>query len=242
MEQYSAYQRRLIETISGMFLSFRSTWLSSISIVLSISLLASFFTPSLAGCLSLESKWLQVSAGLQDTFLSSGRSQQYCSLNGLDSSSDFQFYQSFSKPFRDRSKCTKYCWYHCQTHFPQFFSSLARSKYLFIFTFSFVRLIGLVGRAFADSPGDLVSVPGCVIPKTLKWYLIPPYLSLSNIRCVSRVKWSSPRKEVAPFSTLWCSSFEKGAFLSPSTIVSNFFIPLHWPSGYGLQLYLHFYH
>ena len=30
--------------------------------------------------------------------------------------------------------------------------------------------IGLVGKAFANAPGDLVSIPGCSIPKTLKWY------------------------------------------------------------------------
>ena len=32
----------------------------------------------------------------------------------------------------------------------------------------FNRLIGLVGRVFAKGPGDLGSVPGRVIPKTLK--------------------------------------------------------------------------
>ena len=32
--------------------------------------------------------------------------------------------------------------------------------------------------------------------KFLKWYLIPPYLTLSNIRYVSRVNWSNPGKGV----------------------------------------------
>ena len=32
-------------------------------------------------------------------------------------------------------------------------------------------LIGLVGRVFANGPGDLVSIPGRVIPKTLKMVL-----------------------------------------------------------------------
>ena len=31
-----------------------------------------------------------------------------------------------------------------------------------------------------------------------KWYLIPPCLTLSNIKFVSRVKWSNPGKGVAP--------------------------------------------
>ena len=47
----------------------------------------------------------------------------------------------------------------------------------------------------------------------LKWYLIPPCLTLSNIRYVSRVKWSNPRKGVAPFPTPRCSSYWKGSLL-----------------------------
>ena len=45
------------------------------------------------------------------------------------------------------------------------------------------RLIGLVGRVFANGTGDLDSIPGRVIPKTLK--MIPPCLTLSNIKYVS---------------------------------------------------------
>ena len=32
----------------------------------------------------------------------------------------------------------------------------------------FSKIIGLVGRVFANGPGDLGSIPGRVIPKTLK--------------------------------------------------------------------------
>ena len=32
-------------------------------------------------------------------------------------------------------------------------------------------LTGRVGRVFANGPGDLGSIPGCVIPKTLKMVL-----------------------------------------------------------------------
>ena len=60
------------------------------------------------------------------------------------------------------------------------------------------RLISLVGRAFANGPGDRGSIPGRVIPKTYKWYLIPPCFILSNIRYVSRVKGSDQGKGVAP--------------------------------------------
>ena len=45
-----------------------------------------------------------------------------------------------------------------------------------------------------------------------KSYLIPPCLTLRNIRYVSRVKWSNPWKGVAPSSTPRCSSYWKGSF------------------------------
>ena len=49
--------------------------------------------------------------------------------------------------------------------------------------------------------------------RLLKWYLIPPCLTLGNIRYVSRVKWSNPGKELAPSLTPWCSSNRKGSLL-----------------------------
>ena len=74
-------------------------------------------------------------------------------------------------------------------------------------------LICLVGRVFANGPGDLGSIPGWVIPKTFKkkWYLLPLCLTLSNIRYISRVKWSNPGKGVAHSPTTQCSSYWKGS-------------------------------
>ena len=72
-------------------------------------------------------------------------------------------------------------------------------------------LIGLVGRVFANGPGDLGSIPGCVIQKTLKWYLIPTCLTLSNLRYGSSVKWGNLEKGVAPSPTPRCSSYWKGS-------------------------------
>ena len=92
-----------------------------------------FFT--LAGGLSLESEWQQVSSGLQDSSQYSGWSQQCFSLDDLDSLSDFQFLQSLSKPLGTISSIptiTVILMFH------SFFSSLARSKYLSIFPFSFI--------------------------------------------------------------------------------------------------------
>ena len=48
------------------------------------------------------------------------------------------------------------------------------------------------------SPGDLGSSPGRVIPKTQKWYLRPPFLTLSIIRYGSKIKWVNPGKGVKP--------------------------------------------
>ena len=86
--------------------------------------------------LSLESEWQQVSSDLQDYSQYSVHSQQSCSLDGLDSSTDFQLLQSLYQSFGDWSKCTNYNWYNHPLHVPQLFSSWARSKYLSLFYFS----------------------------------------------------------------------------------------------------------
>ena len=71
----------------------------------------------------------------------------------------------------------------------------------------FVCVISLVGRVFPNGPGDLDSISGCVIPKTLVWYLIPLCLTLNNIRYVSKVKWSNLGKGVALSPTPQCCSY-----------------------------------
>ena len=54
----------------------------------------------------------------------------------------------------------------------------------------------LVGRVFANGQGDLGS-------KTLKWYLIPPCLILSNIRYVSRVvEQTRERNSALPYASV----------------------------------------
>ena len=73
-------------------------------------------------------------------------------------------------------------------------------------------------RVFANGRGDLCSIPGRVIPKIQKWYLMPPCLTLSITRYGSRVKWSNS----APSLHIGVEAIEKGAFGSPSTTVANF--------------------
>ena len=58
-----------------------------------------FFIPELAGGLSLESEWQQVSPCLQDRFEYSGRSPLRCSLDGPRLSSNLQLFQLLIKPF-----------------------------------------------------------------------------------------------------------------------------------------------
>ena len=78
-----------------------------------------------------------------------------------------------------------------------------------------------MSRVFTNGPGDRGLIPGRVIPKTLKLYLMPPCLALSIIRYVSRVKWSNPGNGVALSLHLGVVAIEKGAFGSPSTMVAN---------------------
>ena len=59
------------------------------------------------------------------------------------------------------------------------------------------RLTGQVGRVFANGPGDLGSIPGCVIPKTLKMVLDTALLNTQHykVRIKGKVEqsreWSS---------------------------------------------------
>ena len=80
--------------------------------------------------------------------------------------------------------------------------------------------IALVGRVFANGPCVRGSIPGRVKLKIFffKWYLIPPFLTLSIIRHLSRVKWSNPGERVAPSPTPQCSSYWKGSLLSSTLL------------------------
>ena len=76
---------------------------------------------------------------------------------------------------------------------------------------------------FANGLGNRGSISGWVIPKTQKWYLMPPCLALSIMRWGSRVKWNNPGNGVAPsLLHLHVVAIEKRAFGSPLTRVTNF--------------------
>ena len=85
--------------------------------------------------------------------------------------------------------------------------------------------IGLEGSVhqWSRTPG---SNPRLCHTKDFKngtWYLKTPWLTLSNIRYISRIKWSNQGKGVALSHHLSIVGIEKGAFWSRSTTVANFF-------------------
>ena len=84
-----------------------------------------------------------------------------------------------------------------------------------------------MGRVFAKGPGDLGSILGHVITKTLK---IIPDISLLNtqqykVRIKDKVEQS---REMRPPLHLGGVAIEKGAFWSPSTTVASFTYGLNY--------------
>ena len=78
------------------------------------------------------------------------------------------------------------------------------------------RAIGVMSRVFANGPGDLVSIPGRVIPKTQKGYL--PSTKYYKVSIKGKVEQSWEWRSALPYA------IEKGALGSPSTKVANFML------------------
>ena len=68
---------------------------------------------------------------------------------------------------------------------------------------------GLAVRVFANRPGDLVSIPGRVIPKTQKMVLDASLLNTQHYKVRIKGKVEQSRKGVAPSPTPWCSKLSK---------------------------------
>ena len=66
----------------------------------------------------------------------------------------------------------------------------------------FYWLIGLVGRVFTNSPGDLGSIPGQVIPKTLKMVLDTSLLNIQQhkVHIKGKVGQSRERNSTLPYT------------------------------------------
>ena len=71
-----------------------------------------------------------------------------------------------------------------------------------------------MGRVFANAPGDLGSIPGRVIPKTLKMVLDTSLLNTQQYKV--HIKGKRPPLH------LGVVAIKKGAFWLPSTTVANF--------------------
>ena len=93
----------------------------------------------------------------------------------------------------------------------------------FIKQYNFIK-IGLVGRVFANGPGDWGSIPGQVIPKTLKMVLDTSLLNTQHYKVRIKGKVEQSRKRSGAPLHLGVVVIEKGAFESPSTIVPNNYI------------------
>ena len=75
---------------------------------------------------------------------------------------------------------------------------------------------------FAKGPGDMGSIPGRVIPKTLKMVLDASLFDTQQYKvCIKGKVEQSRERSCAPLH-LGVVAIEKGAFWSPSTTVDNF--------------------
>ena len=65
--------------------------------------------------------------------------------------------------------------------------------------------MGQVVRLFTNGPGNLGSIPSCIIPKTLKMLLDASLLNTQQYKV--HIEWSNPGKGVVPSPTPQCSSY-----------------------------------
>ena len=66
------------------------------------------------------------------------------------------------------------------------------------------RLIDLVGRVFANGPGNLGSIPGRVIPKTLKIVLDTSLLNIQHyeVRIKGKVEQFKKKSSALPYTSV----------------------------------------
>ena len=92
-------------------------------------------------------------------------------------------------------------------------------------------------RVFANGPGDQGSIPGWVIPKSLKKkkkkkkYLIPLCLTLGIVKVWIKGIWGKPGKGLVPSPTPWCSSYWKGSL--------QVTLDYGWPTYIYIYIYIH---
>ena len=126
-----------------------------------------------------------------------------------------------------------------------FSQSSDHNKSFFLMNFIYIyiyinRDIGPAVRVFANGPGDLGSIPGRVIPKTLKMELDTTLLNTQHYKVRFKGKVEQSREWSSALLHLGVVAIEKGAFGSPSTMVANFtlLIYIHTHLKY---IYMHLY-
>ena len=72
--------------------------------------------------------------------------------------------------------------------------------YIYIYMYIYYRPLGLVGRMFASDPGDWVSIPGRVTPKTRKRVINTSLLNTLHYKvCIKgKIEQSRKRSSVLP--------------------------------------------
>ena len=95
-------------------------------------------------------------------------------------------------------------------HLSKFTCIIIKYVHVYIFHAFFFSFIGSLSKWVECSPmvrETWVQSKVASYQTFLKWYLIPPCLTISNIRYVLRIKWSNPGKGVSLSPTPWCSSY-----------------------------------
>ena len=75
---------------------------------------------------------------------------------------------------------------------------------------------------FGNGLGDLGSISGCNIPKTLKMVLDTSLFNTQRYKVRIKGSGATQGKELRPLLHLGVVAIEKGAFWSPSTTVAKF--------------------
>ena len=66
--------------------------------------------------------------------------------------------------------------------------------------FAFKPALGLEGKVLANGPGDLGSIPGCIIPKTLKMVLDTPLLNTQQYKVCIKGKVEKSKERSSALS------------------------------------------
>ena len=96
-----------------------------------------------------------------------------------------------------------------------------------------------MGRVFANGPGDLASIPGRVIPKTLKVVLDTSLLNTRQYKVRIKGKVEQFRERCSFSQHLSVVAIEKGDFWVPSTTIANLSIHLLY-NWFDFNFFFHF--